>query len=178
MDSGLDNQISEKLRKVHFLLFDVDGVLTDGRIILGGDEKEYKVFNVRDGVGIECARRVGLQVGIITGRTSIAVRMRAVELGIDELFEGVHDKIVFYEKILAKYRVDDEAVLYMGDDLTDIPVLRRAGVAVTVPGAPDEVKAHADMITKKMGGCGAVREVIETILKLQGKWDRILAQYN
>jgi 3-deoxy-D-manno-octulosonate 8-phosphate phosphatase (KDO 8-P phosphatase) len=158
-----------KSSKIKLLLLDVDGVLTDGRIILDNQGNELKAFHVRDGHGIKLAQRAGIVVGLITGRKSEVVNIRARELGIEEVHQGTIEKITIYESLINKYHMQDEEVAYMGDDVVDLDIFKRAGFAVTVADADPAVKAHVDLITKAEGGRGAVRELINLILKSQGK---------
>jgi 3-deoxy-D-manno-octulosonate 8-phosphate phosphatase (KDO 8-P phosphatase) len=151
------------------LLLDVDGVLTDGRILLDNQGNELKAFHVRDGHGIKMAQKAGIIVGIITGRISEVVNIRARELGITEVHQGAHQKIAVYDSILGRYGFRDEEVAYMGDDIVDVDIFKRTGLAVAVDDADPSVKPHVDMITKTAGGKGAVREFINLILKHQGK---------
>jgi 3-deoxy-D-manno-octulosonate 8-phosphate phosphatase (KDO 8-P phosphatase) len=161
--------IQAKAKKIKLLLLDVDGVLTDGRILLDNQGNELKAFHVRDGHGIKMAQKAGIIVGIITGRISEVVNIRARELGIKEVHQGAHEKIVVYDSILGRYGFRDEEVAYMGDDIVDVDIFKRTGLAVTVDDADPSVKPHVDMITKTAGGRGAVREFINLILKHQGK---------
>jgi 3-deoxy-D-manno-octulosonate 8-phosphate phosphatase (KDO 8-P phosphatase) len=161
--------VQAKAKKIKLLLLDVDGVLTDGRITLDNRGNELKAFHVRDGHGIKMAQRAGIIVGIITGRKAEVVNIRARELGIQEVHQGTHEKITVYDSILAKYRLRDEAVAYMGDDVVDLEIFQRSGFAVTVADADPSVKPYVDIITKTAGGRGAVRELINLILKHQGK---------
>jgi 3-deoxy-D-manno-octulosonate 8-phosphate phosphatase (KDO 8-P phosphatase) len=161
--------IQSKAKKIKLLLLDVDGVLTDGRILLDNQGNELKAFHVRDGHGIKMAQKAGIIVGIITGRISEVVNIRARELGIKEVHQGTHEKIVVYDSILGRYGFRDEEVAYMGDDIVDVDIFKRTGLAVTVDDADPSVKPHVDMITKTAGGRGAVREFINLILKHQGK---------
>ena len=158
-----------KLKKIKLLLLDVDGVLTDGRIFLDNQGNELKAFHVRDGHGIKMAQRAGIIVGIITGRKSEVVNVRARELGIQEVHQGAHDKIVVYDSVIAKYSLTDDAVAYMGDDIVDLDIFKRVGIAVTVADADPSVKPHVDIVMKSEGGRGAVREFINLILKHQIK---------
>ena len=172
---GLDfmkkNKISikSKTKKLKLLLLDVDGVLTDGRIILDSQGNELKAFHVRDGHGIKLAQRAGIIIGIITGRKSEIVNVRARELGIEEVHQGAKEKVSVYESVIAKYGLRDDEVAYMGDDVVDLGVFKRVGMAVTVSDADPAVRPYVDMITKNEGGRGAVREFINLILKNQGK---------
>ena len=161
--------IQSKAKKIKLLLLDVDGVLTDGRIVLDNQGNELKAFHVRDGHGIKMAQKAGIIVGLITGRKSEVVNIRARELGIKEVYQGRHEKIAVYDSILKKYGFRDADVAYMGDDIVDVDILKRSGLAVTVADADPSVMPHVDMVTKTAGGRGAVREFINLILKHQGK---------
>ena len=156
------------------LLLDVDGVMTEGSIILGNNEIELKTFNIHDGFGIKMAQHGGIKVGIITGRTSDAVIKRAKDLQLDEVHQGQMGKVQTYNQILKKYKLSDNEVAYIGDDLFDLPILTRVGFSVAVSNARDEVKAKVDYITQTRGGRGAVREVTDIILKTQNKWDDVM----
>jgi 3-deoxy-D-manno-octulosonate 8-phosphate phosphatase (KDO 8-P phosphatase) len=169
--------IIERARRVKLLLLDCDGVLTDGRIIMLPAGDETKVFDVKDGHAIVMLHRTGIKSGIISGRQSSIVRARAKELGIAHVHEMAWVKTEAYEKILAEENLTNEAVCYVGDDVVDIPLLRRAGLAVAVADAVAEVKQFAHLVTTRAGGRGAVREVIELILEAQGKWQEAMARY-
>ena len=169
--------MNDKLKNIRLLLLDVDGVLTDGGIIYDGNGLETKCFNVRDGHGIKMLQRHGIEVGIITGRTSIVVDIRAKELGIDLVYQGALKKLESYNDVKEKTGLDDSQIAYMGDDVIDVPVLRRVGfAAVPVDGLP-EVRAVAHYVSSCRGGRGAVREVCEMILKGRGVWNEIVARY-
>lgn len=169
--------LRERARKTRLLMMDVDGVLTDGRIIQDGHGHELKVFDVKDGHGIVMAHRAKLRTALISGRESETIRRRAEELGIELVFQKIWNKLEVYEKILVDTELTHDEVAYIGDDLIDIPLLRRVGLAVAVADAVDEVKAAAHLITQRPGGQGAVREVIELILRAQGHWDSLLERY-
>jgi len=160
--------IQTKAKNIKLLLLDVDGVLTDGRIILDNQGNELKAFHVRDGHGIKLAQRAGIVIGIITGRKSEVVNIRARELGITEVHQGAHEKIVVYELVMKKYGLHDAEVAYMGDDVVDLSIFQRVGLAVTVADADPAVKPFVDMVTRASGGRGAVRELINLLLKKQG----------
>jgi 3-deoxy-D-manno-octulosonate 8-phosphate phosphatase (KDO 8-P phosphatase) len=162
-------KMKSKLIKIKMLLMDVDGVLTEGDIIYSSSGEDLKKFNIQDGMGITLARRAGLKTGIITGRSSEAVTKRAEELKYDVISQGNFNKLKPYEEIRAQFGLEDEEIVYIGDDLPDLPVLQRVGFSVAVANARDEVKAVCDYITIAEGGKGAVREVIDKILKRQGK---------
>jgi 3-deoxy-D-manno-octulosonate 8-phosphate phosphatase (KDO 8-P phosphatase) len=167
----------ERARKTRLLIMDVDGVLTDGRIIQDSHGHELKVFDVKDGHGIVMAHRAKLRTAFISGRESETTTRRARELGTELVFQKTWNKLEVYEKILEKTRYAPDEVAYIGDDLVDIPLLRRVGLAVAVADAVEEVKAAAHLITRRPGGQGAVREVIELILRAQGHWDTLLERY-
>ncbi len=174
-------QVRSRARKIRVLLLDVDGVLTDGKIYYvprpEGGMFETKTFHSRDGIGIRYAREAGLKVGIITGRGSDTVRYRAEELGLDFVEENSLKKIPSYEKILKAAGVKDEEVCYVGDDLVDLPILRRVGLAVAVNDADPYLRSRVHYLTRFPGGAGAVRETVELILDAQGKWKPVLNQY-
>jgi 3-deoxy-D-manno-octulosonate 8-phosphate phosphatase (KDO 8-P phosphatase) len=177
------NNISEKelfkiAKNIKFLVLDVDGVLTDGGIILDNEGNEFKTFHVRDGHGIKMLIRAGIYVAIITGRHSRVVERRAHELGVTELFQKCYDKRVAYRQIAEKYSLSNNEIAYVGDDIVDIPILKKAGFPVVVADADDEVKAAAMMVTKMRGGRGAVREVCDFLLKAKGLWQDIIDGYS
>lgn len=155
---------------------DVDGVLTDGKIIFTSNGDEVKEFNILDGMGITLARMAGLMTGIITGRESKMVQRRAEELKYDVISQGSFKKLPRYEEIKKQFNLSDEQVCYMGDDFPDLPVLKKVGFSVAVSNARDELKEIADYTTAVSGGEGAVREVIEKILKAQGKFDKLIKE--
>lgn len=159
--------MEKKVQPVKMLIFDVDGVLTDGRIILGKKE-ELKFFNIYDGMGIHLAKRSGLKVGIITGRTSKAVERRAKELGIDYVVQGSKKKLNSLKEIMETEQMGFENICYMGDDIIDLPIFMKVGFSATVANAPDYIKSEASYVSKKSGGDGAVREVIDFILTEKG----------
>ena len=165
---------SNKIKKIKVLLLDVDGVLTPGHVFIGPDGDEMQVFNVYDGYGIRLWRRAGFKVGFVSGRNSTAVIHRAKKLGIDFLHLGASDKLAIFEKIVKSERIKAEAMAFVGDDLQDLPILRKAGFAIAVSNAMPEVKKAAHYITRKSGGSGAVREAIEYMLKNKGIWDKFV----
>ena len=158
------------------MIFDIDGVLTDGSIILDDKDNEFKMFHVRDGHGIKMAVRAGLHVALITGRTSKVVERRAKELHIKEVHQKVYRKSLVYEKLLKKYKFKDEEVAYMGDDVVDVNLLKRVGLPAVPADAVDEAKKWAVFISTKRGGRGAAREFIELILKSSGLWDCVAGE--
>jgi 3-deoxy-D-manno-octulosonate 8-phosphate phosphatase (KDO 8-P phosphatase) len=168
----------KRAKKIRLLLMDVDGVLTDGRIWLqswpDGTAHEIKGFSAYDGAGLKLARASGLRTGVITGRESAAMTRRAKEADIEFVFQGRGEKLPAYEEILRTAKLKDEEVAYIGDDLPDLAVLSRVGLAIAVANAVPEVKRAAHYVTKASGGNGAVREVVELLLKSQGKWNTLL----
>jgi len=167
----------DKLKNIRLLLLDVDGVMTDGGIIYDATGLETKRFNVKDGHGIKMLQRHGIEVGIITGRTSIVVDNRAKELGISLVYQGALKKLESYEDIKLKTGLDDFQIAYMGDDVIDVPVLRRAGFSAAPSDGLCEVRAVVDYVSSLGGGCGAVREVCDHILKARGAWGEISERY-
>ncbi len=169
--------MKERLEKIRILLLDVDGVLTDGRIIIDANGVESKFFNVKDGHGIKMVQRAGIEVGIISGRESRVVEKRASELGIQYVYQKAIDKILPYRDIMAKTGFDDSHVAYIGDDVIDIPILRRVGFAAAPADAVSDVFPHVHFVSDKNGGCGVVREVCDLLLKSQNAWDSIAGKY-
>ncbi len=162
--------MQELLRKIKVLAMDVDGVLTDGRIIMDSDGREIKNFDVQDGMRIFLAHKAGLKTALISGRESGVVKHRAADLKIDKFFTGAYPKTACYEQMLKEFGVSDNEVCFVGDDLADLVILKRVGVAIAVANAVPQIKQVADYVTKRSGGKGAVMEVVEMILKAQGKW--------
>jgi 3-deoxy-D-manno-octulosonate 8-phosphate phosphatase (KDO 8-P phosphatase) len=156
---------------------DCDGVLTDGRLLLRGNGDEQKWFSARDGLGLELWHQAGLKSGIISGRTSGAVERRARELNIDYLRQGSDDKLRDFSELVELARVGHEEVAYIGDDLNDIPLMRRSELAIAVDDAAAETQDAAHYVTKARGGRGAVRETVELILRAQGRWNELVEKY-
>jgi len=169
--------IRQRAARVELVLFDVDGVLTDGKILLHGDGSESKQFDIKDGTGIVWAQRAGLRVGLLSARTSASTAQRASQLGITLVHQGVGSKLETYEHILADAGVDDDRVAYMGDDLLDLPVLSRVGFAAAPADAVDDVRSRVHWVSAARGGDGAARELIEVLLRAHDKWDGLLASY-
>jgi len=169
--------LTAKLKKIKMVILDVDGVLTDGSITYLENGDEIKAFNVLDGTGIKFAQRVGLIIAFITGRESSIVASRAKELEVEEVHQLVWGKKKVYLELLKKYDLKDEEVCCMGDDVLDLGILRSAGLSVTVPNAVPEVKEVVDLVTQRSGGAGAVREVLDQIIKAQGKWTELVSKY-
>jgi 3-deoxy-D-manno-octulosonate 8-phosphate phosphatase (KDO 8-P phosphatase) len=170
-------EVERRAARVKLLLLDCDGVLTDGRITLLADGDEQKSFHTRDGHGLVLLHRAGLQSGIISGRTSTAVDRRAHDLGITHVRQGTHNKIIEFAEVLTAAGVSEQEVAFVGDDVTDIPLMRRAVFAVAVADATPETRAAAHYVTQLPGGFGAVREVCELILKAQGRWAELMQRY-
>jgi 3-deoxy-D-manno-octulosonate 8-phosphate phosphatase (KDO 8-P phosphatase) len=170
-------EIEKRALRVKLLLMDCDGVLTDGRITLLGSDDEQKSFHTRDGHGLVLLHRAGLRSGIISGNTSSAVERRARDLKISFVRQGTHDKIVEFEEVLAAAEVEEAETAFIGDDVTDIPLMQRAGLAVAVADAAEEARSVAHYVTQLPGGFGAVREVTDLILKAQGRWAELLRRY-
>jgi 3-deoxy-D-manno-octulosonate 8-phosphate phosphatase (KDO 8-P phosphatase) len=168
---------ADRARQVRLLVLDVDGVLTNNQLIFGNDGEILKIFHSQDGLGIAAAHKAGLKTAIITGRNSEMVRRRGEELKIGDLNQGSMDKVSALNELLGKHELTLDNIAYVGDDLNDLPVLSRAGLACAVANAVPEVKARAHYVASREGGCGAVREIIEYILKAQGKWDWVVEQY-
>jgi len=167
----------ERAKKIKLLVLDVDGVLTDGKLIYGNYGDELKNFGVNDGLGIFLLRQVGIKSVILTAKASRVVRRRAKDLRIDKVYQNFHYKIEALKKICAKFKVEPEEVCFMGDDVIDVPVLKNVGLAVCPPNAMEEVKPFSHFITEKCGGNGAVREVCNFILRAQDKWDKATERY-
>jgi 3-deoxy-D-manno-octulosonate 8-phosphate phosphatase (KDO 8-P phosphatase) len=166
-----------KARQIRLAAFDVDGVLTDGTLYLTDGGEEIKAFNSLDGHGLKMLRESGVELAIITGRTSKSVALRAKNLGIELLYQGAEDKARAFSELLAARRLDAAATAYMGDDVVDLPVLTRCGLALTVPEAPLMVRQHAHYVTRAGGGRGAVREACELLMHAQGTLEARLQSY-
>ena len=171
------NDILEKARGIELVIFDVDGVLTDGSLFLGDDGQEYKTFHSRDGHGMVMLMESGVKIAIITGRTSNVVRIRMESLGIEYLFQGHRDKLPPYEELKSELGVADERIAYVGDDVVDLPIMRRAGLAIAVQDAHPLVRQHAHWQTPHGGGRGAARDVCEMIMEAQGSLQGMLEKY-
>jgi 3-deoxy-D-manno-octulosonate 8-phosphate phosphatase (KDO 8-P phosphatase) len=163
-----------RARQVQLLVMDVDGVLTDGRMILSDQGGELKSFFVRDGIGLDLARRAGIKLALVTGESSTIARARGAKLGVDRVVLGARRKGETVESLMAEHGLGCDAVAYIGDDLLDIPALQRVGLAVAVADAAPEVKSAAHVVTRAPGGHGAVRECVELILRAQGRWQSVV----
>ncbi len=173
----ISQDVLERAKRVRLLIIDIDGVMTDGRIIYSIYGDELKFFDVTDGFGISLLRHAGIPTVIITAKKSRVVKMRARDMRVAKAYQGYLDKLVPFRHILKRFKVSPENICFIGDDLIDIPVLRRVGFAVAVPNAVDETKSAAHHITSKSGGRGAVREICDIILKSQGKWEAVAGRF-
>jgi 3-deoxy-D-manno-octulosonate 8-phosphate phosphatase (KDO 8-P phosphatase) len=169
--------VLNKLKSIKLLLLDVDGVLTDGGIVYNDNGTESKVFDVKDGLGIKLLMETGIQLGIITGRRSNALFNRCRDLGIDLIYDGVANKADALDRVLERTGFSAEEIACIGDDLPDLALMKRAGFSIAVADAHVALREIADMITSAKGGCGAVREVCEAILKAKGLWKSILERF-
>ena len=170
-------QLHDKASRIRLLLFDVDGVLTDGVVVMHADGSESKGFHIRDGAAIVWAQRAGVPVGLLSARSSGATTHRAAQLAVRIVAQGVTSKLRAYEQIVREAGVDDAAVAYMGDDLLDLPVIARVGLSGAPADAAAEVRERVDWISRLGGGRGAVREFIELVLRAQNRWDDVTRDY-
>ncbi len=168
-----DEALAERCRALKLVLSDVDGVMTDGTVLLLPDGSEGKAFNIRDGLGVVMARRAGLRTGLITGRSSEVVSRRAAELGMEVVRQGAGDKAAVLREVLEQQGLEAREVAYMGDDLNDLPVMTEVGLSAAPADAPMEVRLQAFMVTDAPGGRGCLREFIEAILRARGDWERV-----
>ena len=160
----------DQLRKIRLIIFDVDGVLTDGSLYLDDEGREYKAFHSRDGLGMKMLLSRGIILAIVTGRSSRLVEKRARDLGISEVYQGIKDKLSVYETLKTKYNIGDDKVACVGDDIPELEIFSRAGIAFTVADAHERMRQEADYVTRLPGGRGAVREITDLIMKARG-WD-------
>ncbi|NIP73865.1 MAG: 3-deoxy-manno-octulosonate-8-phosphatase KdsC [Gammaproteobacteria bacterium] len=171
------DDILDRARRVRLVIFDVDGVLTDGSLFIGDDGQEYKAFNSRDGHGMKMLRNSGVEVAIITGRTSEVVKHRVADLGITHVYQGQLDKVAAFEHLVQRLGMDHAQTAYVGDDVVDLPVMRRVGFAVAVQDAHELVRKHAHWQTPNGGGRGAARDVCELIMEAQGNLEAEMHKY-
>jgi 3-deoxy-D-manno-octulosonate 8-phosphate phosphatase (KDO 8-P phosphatase) len=169
----MDKEIIEKASRIKLLILDVDGVMTDGSIILDNEGNELKRFHVRDGHGIKMLGKAGIETAIITGRESKVVELRAIELGIKDVYQKIFVKSEVYEKLRRKYNCEDDNIAFMGDDVVDRELFKRAGLTAAPADAEESVKEWADIVSVRKGGRGAVREFVDIILKATGRWDKV-----
>jgi 3-deoxy-D-manno-octulosonate 8-phosphate phosphatase (KDO 8-P phosphatase) len=169
--------LTDKASRIKLILLDVDGVLTDGAVVMYGDGSESKRFHIRDGIALVWAQRVGLKVGILSARHSATTNQRAAQLGISLVYQGVASKASAFDQILSDTAVTDTEVAYMGDDIVDLAVLKRVGLSAAPSDAVPEVRSSVDFVSTRCGGDGAVRELAELILRTQGHWSTIVSGY-
>ena len=169
--------LHEKASRIRLLLFDVDGVLTNGVVLMHADGSESKGFHIRDGAAIVWAQRAGIPVGLLSARTSGATTHRAAQLAVRIVAQGVKSKLASYDEILREAALGDAAVAYMGDDLLDLPVISRVGLSGAPADAAPEVRQRVDWVSQSGGGHGAVREFIELVLRAQDRWERVTRDY-
>jgi len=170
-------KLEQKLQQIQLILSDVDGVFTDGGILFDNQGIEAKRFHVRDGLAIRLWRRVGYRFGVISGRSSHIVKIRAAEVGVDFLRQGFEEKLPAAQQIMEESGLKPEQVCYIGDDLPDLALIQYFGLGVAVADACEDVRKHADYVTKLGGGQGAVREIVELLLKAQKHWDELIRKY-
>ena len=176
-DAVTTEPLAERAAALDWLLLDVDGVLTDGRLLYGADGEQWKIFDVRDGIGLKLAQRAGLKVGLLSGRESRALEARAQELGLDALIMHRYDKAAAFGEFLAAHAAAAARVAYMGDDLVDLPVLLACGLSFAPADAVPDVRSRVHHVLSRPGGRGAVRELVELLLRARGAWDPLLAGY-
>ena len=172
-----DDELARRARALDWLLFDVDGVFTDGHLLYGAGGEQWKVFHVRDGLGLRLAQQAGLKVGILSGRGNAALDFRARELGIDALIQERSDKDAAFAEFLAEQSTAPERVAFMGDDLLDLPVMRRCALSFAPADAVQEVRERADRVLVRPGGGAVVRELCELILRARGDWERLVGRW-
>ena len=171
------NAAVEKAKKIKLVIFDVDGVLTNGQLFYGDDGQEYKAFHSQDGHGMKMLQETGVTIGIITGRTSDVVAHRMKNLKITHVYQGQLEKLPAFEKLADELNLAPEQIAYVGDDVVDLPVMLRAGLAISVPGGHELALKHAHWVTEKFAGLGAAREICEFIMKAQGTYDAAIEKY-
>ncbi|MCG6859956.1 MAG: 3-deoxy-manno-octulosonate-8-phosphatase KdsC [Chromatiaceae bacterium] len=169
--------IIDRAKLIRLVIFDVDGVLTDGSLFIGDDGQEYKAFNSRDGHGMAMLQRTGVTLAVITGRTSEVVRIRMQSLGVEHVFQGQRDKLQAYEDLKEALSLSDEQIAYVGDDILDLPIMRRVGLSIAVADAHTLARHHSHWQTQSTGGRGAAREVCELVMEAQGTLDEMTAPY-
>ena len=172
------SDLSRRASRVRWILLDSDGVLTDGKLYTGANGEDFRAFDVKDGHGIRMAQQAGLSLGVISGRRCQALELRATELDLEEIHQGIHDKLSVFDEILARREIEAETVCFVGDDLIDLGPIRRAGFSAAPSDAVEEVTRSVDWVSSKPGGHGVVREIIELILKARGQWDEITRRYH
>lgn len=169
--------VMAKASKIRLLLLDVDGIFTDGVVYIGSDDQIRKGIHIQDGLGIKLLSRTGLSIGVISGKKADYLIIRFQNIGIEHIYLGYEEKLPVYEQLKTKLKLNDNEIAYMGDDLLDLPILTRVGLAVTVTDANEAVKPYTHLITQRPGGHGAVREVCDLIMKAQGKYQSVINSY-
>ena len=175
--AAMNKRLATRAQRVRLAIFDVDGVLTDGTLVMGERGEEFKAFNILDGLGLKMLAASGIVTALLSGRKSKVVASRAKEIGITHLLQGIDDKLVAYHRLLHKLHLAEEETSYMGDDLPDLPVLRRCGLAFSVPNAPEIVRSHVHLVTRTAGGRGAAREACEFLMSARGTLEHQLRSY-
>jgi 3-deoxy-D-manno-octulosonate 8-phosphate phosphatase (KDO 8-P phosphatase) len=170
-------EVLQRAQRIKLILFDVDGVLTDGALLLHADGSESKRYDIKDGTGIVLAQRAGIRVGFLSARLSAATQQRATQLGVTLVHQGIHSKIETYDQIANELRIDDEQIAYMGDDIVDLAVLSRAGLAAAPADAIEEVRERVHWVSDFRGGRGAARQFVELILRAQELWEPLMLEY-
>ena len=176
-DFAISLELTERLRNIKLLVLDVDGVMTDGGLTLGDDGQEYKTFHAHDGLGMKLLKASGVELAIITGRTSNVVKKRAESTGVAHFYQGAEDKLVAFNALMQASGLQSSQCAFMGDDVVDLPPMLKCGLAIAVPASPALVLANAHYVTKKSGGRGAVREICELIMQAQDTFDGQMAQF-
>ena len=174
---AVSEAVLARAKNIKLVIFDVDGVMTDGGLTIGDDGQEYKTFNTQDGLGMKLLKASGVEMAIITGRTSNVVKQRSESTGVAHFYQGVDDKLIAFNDLIVKLNIKPEQTAFMGDDVVDMPPMLRCGLAVSVPAAPESVKQRAHYVTTKEGGRGAVRELCELIMQAQGTFDSQMAPF-
>jgi 3-deoxy-D-manno-octulosonate 8-phosphate phosphatase (KDO 8-P phosphatase) len=173
----ITKKLKEKIKKIKLVILDVDGVLTNGKIIYNSSGNDTKEFNVKDGFGVRLLTRAGIKSVLLTARTSKVLERRAHDMGVEAVHDNALEKLPVYKKITSKFNLKDDEVCFMADDLVDLPVLKKVGFSASPSDALEDIKKRSDYVAKNKGGHGAVRELAELILKVQNKWDEVTKRY-
>lgn len=173
----ISNELRERVQKIRLVIVDNDGVLTDGRIVYGDHGDELKFFDVQDGFGLVLLKRAGYKTIMVSGKKSRVNKRRAKDLQFSGIYQNAFDKLAVFERIVKKYKMKPEEICYIGDDLIDLPPMKRSGLAVAVPGAVEDVLKAAHHVTSRPGGRGAVREIVDLLLKTRGQWPDVTSRY-
>jgi 3-deoxy-D-manno-octulosonate 8-phosphate phosphatase (KDO 8-P phosphatase) len=173
----LNADLIARFKNIKLLVLDVDGVMTDGGLTIGDDGQEYKTFHAHDGLGMKLLKSAGVELAIITGRTSNVVTKRAESTGVAHFYQGAEDKLAAFNDLIQKNNLDAKQCAFMGDDVVDLPPMLKCGLAIAVPNSPELVLKHAHYVTQKSGGHGAVREICELLMHAQGTFDAVMAKF-